>query len=68
MMLASWVCWTLVLAVAVLLRMMFCSLPSVSKNRRLLAAAAFNAPGLVLSLITPLLPPMTKLKPAAAIS
>jgi hypothetical protein len=47
--------------------MMFRSLLSVSKNRRLHAAAASNAPGLVLSLIT-LLPPMTKLKPAAAIS
>jgi hypothetical protein len=67
MMLASWFCWTLVLAVAVLSRMMFCSLPSASKNRTLLAAAAFKAPGLVLSLVTPL-PPMTKLKPAAAIS
>ena len=63
-MLASWFCWTLVLAAAVLLRMMLRSLLSVSKNRRLLAAAASNAPGLVLSLIT-LLPPMTKLKPAA---
>jgi hypothetical protein len=67
MMLASCACWTLALAAAVLLRMIVRSLPSVSKNRRLHAAAASNAPGLVLSLITPL-PPMTKLKPAAAIS
>jgi hypothetical protein len=66
-MLGSCVCWTLVLTADVLSRMMFRSLPSVSKYRRLHAAAAFNAPGLVLSLITPL-PPMTKLKPAAAIS
>jgi hypothetical protein len=67
MLLASCVCWALVLAAGVLSRMMFRSPPSVSKNRRLHAAAASNAPGLVLSLITPL-PPMTKLKPAAAIS
>jgi hypothetical protein len=66
-MLASCACWTLALAAAVLSRMIVRNLPSVSKNRRLHAAAAFYAPGLVPSLITPL-PPMTKLKPAAAIS
>jgi uncharacterized MnhB-related membrane protein len=65
-MLASCAFLTLVPA-AVLLRMMLRSLPSVSKNRRLHAAAASSAPGLVMSLVTPL-PPMTKLKPAAAIS
>ena len=39
------------LAAAVLSRMMFRSLPSVSKNRRLVAAAASSAPGLMLSLV-----------------